>query len=66
LLIAEALGQTDAANQLRSGIEDSLAPWLDGQGGDALRYDETYGGVIIGQGRVCDLLQAAATAGAAS
>ena len=50
VLIAEALGQTDAANQLRSAIESSLAPWLDGQGGDALRYDETYGGVITSKG----------------
>jgi len=50
LLIAEALGQTDAANQLRSSIENALAPWLDGQGGDALRYDETYGGVVTSKG----------------
>lgn len=50
LLIAEALGETATANQLRSAIEDSLNPWLDGGGGDALRYDETYGGVVTSKG----------------
>ena len=50
MLIAEALGEKASADQLRSAIEDALAPWLDGQGGDALRYDETYGGVITSKG----------------
>ncbi len=50
LLIAEALGEKAVADQLRSAIESSLGTWLDGKGSDALRYDETYGGVVTSKG----------------
>jgi len=50
LLIAEALGETASADQLRAAIESALAPWLEGQGPDPLRYDETYGGVVTSKG----------------
>jgi len=50
LLIAEALGQTDAANQLRSAIEQVLGPWIMGKGADSLVYDTTWGGIVTGDG----------------
>jgi endo-1,3(4)-beta-glucanase len=50
LLIAEALGETASAGQLRTSIESALGQWLDGAGPDPLRYDETYGGVVTSQG----------------
>ncbi len=50
LLIAEALDEKASADQLRGAIESSLGTWLDGKGMDALRYDETYGGVVTSKG----------------
>jgi endo-1,3(4)-beta-glucanase len=50
LLIAEALGQTAAANQLRSSIEQVLGPWIMGKGADTLVYDTTWGGIVTGMG----------------
>ncbi len=50
LLIAEALGETASADQLRTSIESALGQWLDGGGPDALRYDETYGGIVTSNG----------------
>ncbi|HEX3854263.1 MAG TPA: glycosyl hydrolase, partial [Polyangiaceae bacterium] len=50
LLIAEAIGEKASADQLRGAIESSLGQWLDGGGPDALRYDETYGGVVTSKG----------------
>ena len=50
LLIAEELGEKASADQLRGAIESSLGTWLDGKGDDALRYDETYGGVVTSKG----------------
>lgn len=50
LLIAEALGEQATADQLRAAIKESLSVWLDGGGNDALRFDETYGGVVTSKG----------------
>jgi len=50
LLIAEALGQTAAANQLRTSIENVLGPWIMGKGVDTLVYDTTWGGIVTGDG----------------
>jgi len=50
LLIAEALGQTATADQLRQAIEGPLEDWLDGKGPDAFRYDQTYGGIVTSKG----------------
>jgi len=50
LLIAEALGQTDTATQLRGAIEKVLGPWLMGNGADSLVYDTSWGGVVTGAG----------------
>jgi endo-1,3(4)-beta-glucanase len=50
LLIAEALGETASADQLRQAIEASLVPWFEGTNSDALRYDQTYGGVVTSKG----------------
>jgi endo-1,3(4)-beta-glucanase len=50
LLIAEALGQTSIANQLRTAIENVLGPWIAGNGSDALLYDTTWGGVVTAHG----------------
>jgi endo-1,3(4)-beta-glucanase len=48
LLIAEAMGQTAAATQLRTAIESVLGPWIAGMGADPLLYDTTWGGVVAG------------------
>jgi endo-1,3(4)-beta-glucanase len=50
LLIAEALGQTAAANQLRTAIEQVLGPWIMGKGAEALYYDTTWGGIVTAGG----------------
>lgn len=50
LLIAEAMGQTDAASQLRSAIEAPLSQWFEGKNADAFKYDRTYGGIVTSKG----------------
>ena len=50
LLIAEALGETNAADQLRSAIEAPLSQWFEGKNADAFKYDRTYGGIVTSKG----------------
>jgi len=50
LVIAEALGETASADQLRGAIKSGLEQWFEGKNSDALRYDETYGGVVTSKG----------------
>jgi endo-1,3(4)-beta-glucanase len=50
LLIAEALGETASADQLRKAIEAPLAQWFEGKNNDAFRYDQTYGGIVTSKG----------------
>jgi endo-1,3(4)-beta-glucanase len=45
-LIADELGDTDAAAALRARLEPLLAAWLDGNNGNPLVYDTTWGGVV--------------------
>jgi endo-1,3(4)-beta-glucanase len=50
LLIAEALGETASADQLRQAIEAPLSQWFQGKNPDAFKYDKTYGGIVTSKG----------------
>jgi len=50
LLIAEAMGETATATQLRGAIEDPLSQWFEGKNADAFKYDQTYGGIVTSKG----------------
>ena len=50
LLIAEAMGETASADQLRSAIEAPLSQWFEGKNADAFKYDKTYGGIVTSKG----------------
>ena len=50
LLIAEAMGETASADQLRKAIEAPLSQWFEGKNSDAFKYDQTYGGIVTSKG----------------
>jgi endo-1,3(4)-beta-glucanase len=49
-LIAESLGNTSVAAELRARVASRLAPWLGGRNTNALVYDTTWGGLVTSRG----------------
>ncbi|MEW6284295.1 MAG: glycosyl hydrolase, partial [Candidatus Eremiobacterota bacterium] len=45
-LIADELGETGKAREMRSALKAALEPWLNGANSDPLRYDTTWGGLV--------------------
>ncbi len=45
-LIADELGETATAAEIRAGMAEQLAPWLATTGNGKLAYDQTWGGII--------------------
>ena len=50
MLIADELGETALVETYRRSLQADLQPWLDGNRGDPLVYDETWGGIVIRAG----------------
>jgi endo-1,3(4)-beta-glucanase len=50
-LIADELGETATAAELRGRLRPLLTRWLDGLNGNPLLYDRTWGGIISTRGR---------------
>jgi endo-1,3(4)-beta-glucanase len=50
LLIADAMGQKEAFNHQLQKIKTEIEPWLSATNGDALVYDERYGGLVTKNG----------------
>jgi len=51
VLIGSEVGLNDASlKQLLDIMRGYLTPWLEGTNPDALRYDQTYGGIVSTDG----------------
>jgi endo-1,3(4)-beta-glucanase len=49
-LIADQLGETTIANNIRAGMKSVIGPWLNGTNSDPLLYDNTWGGIVSRNG----------------
>ena len=49
-LIADQVGDTATASEIRAYIKQQLVPWLEGSNGIPLLYDQTWGGLVSKNG----------------
>lgn len=49
-LIADELGETAIATEIRQNLQADLEPWLRGSNPDPLAYDQTWGGLVLARG----------------